>query len=298
MSTTNTLSIAHRVCPALSKTAVGFDTKKDMVKATTASLAAAIREFNGNVRLTVILDGCPDYRVFFAEAFSGRGHVKLAIEETPSIGNQATYARQCEILLADKDADLVYFSEDDYLYKPQAFVAMADLLGRGDADFVTPLDHPDRYNHALSTPSPSAVRVTPFGHWRTVGTTCLTFMTSRQVLHERADMIASYGTGAMDGTMWLGLTKEDVRSLRKVIPPVFSFLLRRKRPFGFYMPLCAWKHHGLRLLTTRAYTLWQPLPTLAVHLSSTSLPLGAEGFLPESLRESISALSHGYLEIG
>ena len=297
MPNSTSLSIAHRVCPALSKTAIGFDTKEEMVKATTKSLVASIRHFDGDVRLSVILDGCPNYRPFFTEAFSGLANVRLSIEETPSIGNQATYARQCEILLADENADLVYFSEDDYLYKPPAFVAMADLLNRGNADFVTPLDHPDRYNHALTAPSPSKIRVTPFGHWRTAGTTCLTFMTSRQILHERADMIASFGTGAMDGTMWLGLTKEDVRSMRKVIPPIFAFLLRRKRPFGYYMPLCAWKHHGLRLLTTRTYTLWQPMPTLAVHLSSTSLPLGSEGFLPDELRKDIAALSRQYLEI-
>jgi hypothetical protein len=268
-----------------------------MVKATAVSLARAIRKFSSNTFLTVILDGCPDYRALFMETFSGIANVQLTIEETPSIGNQATYARQCEILLADEKTDLVYFSEDDYLYNPQAFVAMADLLNRGNADFVTPLDHPDRYNHALTAPSPSKIRVTPFGHWRTVGTTCLTFMTSRKILHERADMIASFGTGAMDGTMWLGLTKEDVRSMRKVIPPIFAFLLRRKRPFGYYMPLCAWKHHGLRLLTTRTYTLWQPMPTLAVHLSSTSLPLGSEDFLPDEMRKDIAALSRQYLEI-
>ena len=297
MPISTSLAIAHRVCPTLAKTAVGFDTKEDMVKATAASLATAIREFGGEVGLTVILDGCPNYRRFFTETFSGLANVQLSFDETLSIGNQATYARQCEILLADQEADLVYFSEDDYLYKPQAFAAMADLLKRGNADFVTPLDHPDRYNHALTAPSPSAVRVTPFGHWRTVGTTCLTFMTTRQLLHERADMIASFGTGAMDGTMWLGLTKEDVRSMRKVIPPIFSFILRRKRPFGYYMPLCAWKHHGLRLLTTRAYTLWQPMPTLAVHLSSTSLPLGSEDFLPNEMREDIAAISRKYLEL-
>lgn len=297
MSKTKTLAIAHRVCPALSKTAVGFNTKRKMVEASAASLAEALREFGGNVHLTVILDGCPDYRAIFSEAFSRLANVRLDIAETPSIGNQATYARQCEILLADEESDLVYFSEDDYLYKPPAFVAMADLLNHGNADFVTPLDHPDRYNHALTAPSPSKIRVTSFGHWRTVGTTCLTFMTSRQILHERADMIASYGTGAMDGTMWLGLTKEDVRSMRKVIPPLFAFLLRRKRPFGYYMPLCAWKHHGLRLLTTRTYTLWQPMPTLAVHLSSTSLPLGSESFLPNEMRKDIAALSRQYLGI-
>ncbi len=297
MQNRTTLAIAHRVCPNLAKTAIGFDTKEDMVKATAASLTTAFREFSGDVNLTVILDGCPTYRPFFTEAFSGLANVRLGIEETPSIGNQATYARQCAILLADQKADFVYFSEDDYLYKPQAFAAMADLLCRDNADFVTPLDHPDRYNHALTAPSPSKIRVTPFGHWRTVGTTCLTFMTSRKILHERADMIASFGTGAMDGTMWLGLTKEDVRSMRKVIPPIFAFLLRRKRPFGYYMPLCAWKHHGLRLLTTRTYTLWQPMPTLAVHLSSTSLPLGSEDFLPDEMRKDIAALSRQYLEI-
>ena len=297
MPNSSSLAIAHRVCPALSKSAVGFSTKEEMVKATTASLATTISKFAGDVSLTVILDGCPTYRKFFSENFSELANVRLSFEETPALGNQATYARQCEILLANQEVDFVYFSEDDYLYKPQAFNAMVDLLKRGNADFVTPLDHPDRYNHALTAPSPAAVRVTPFGHWRTVGTTCMTFMTSKKILHECSWAMSSYWTGATDGTMWLGLTKEDVRSPRKVIPPVFSYIMRQDRPFGYYMPLCAWKHHGLRLLTTRTYTLWQPMPTLAVHLASTSLPHGAEFFFPNTMREDIAAISREYLEL-
>ena len=291
------LAIAHRVCPALSQTAVGYSSKEEMVKATTNSLASAMGHFNGQVRLFVILDGCPEWRTIFEFEVAGCSNVQMSFTDTPAIGNFATYSKQVEILLAEKDADYLYFSEDDYLYRPDAFLAMADMLGRDGVDFVTPLDHPDRYNHAIAAPSPSTIRVTPYCHWRAVGTTCLTFMTSGQILKECAWALSSYWTGAADSTLWLGLTRENVRFLRKVIPPVFSHIMRQDRPFGYYLPLYAWKHHGLRLVTTRPYSLWQPMLTLAVHLSSTSFPPCAEDFLPAATRENIATISRAYLDL-
>lgn len=268
------LTIAHRVCPSLSKTAIGFSDKPSMVKATAESLAASLHEFGKTTRLIAILDGCGEsYESLFQQTFSSVKNVHLEIIKTASIGNQATYAKQNEVLLEAQNTRLVYFSEDDYVYATNAFSAMADMLSRPDVDFVTPLDHPDRYNHVLSAPKSAEVKVSPYCHWRTVGTSCLTFMTTSKILHECSSFLKTFGTGAMDGTMWLGLTKEDVRDFSKVIPPAFAYICGRDKPFGYYMPLCAWKHHGMKILTTRKYKLWQPIPSLAVHLSGTSLPL-------------------------
>lgn len=298
------LTIAHRVCPHLAKTAVAFNSKLEMVKATTQSLARALQRFEHPVRLFVILDGCtPDYEEVFRSAFPVSGNVSLTIEKTPAIGNFATYGRQVEILKEVSDSQYLYFSEDDYLYKPEAFVAMADLLDKKGVDFVTALDHPDRYNHANGNtqgPKDASLRVSRFSHWRNADTSCLTFMTTRKIFHETVDILASYGRGAMDGTMWLGLTKYDVFNLCKVGAGIFGFLFRLNRPFIFYMPLCAWKHHGLRLLSTRRYTLWQPMPTLAVHLSNMSLPLHSEellSFLSKEQVEELKEVECKYLEI-
>ena len=278
------LAIAHRVCPALAKTAVGFRTKEEMVRATARSLAASLAGFAGDVRLFIILDGCSAYRAFFTDAFSSFGHVQVSFEDTPSIGNHETYARQFEILLAQTDADYLYFSEDDYLYAGNAFAAMTEILSQDGVDFVTPLDHPDRYNHALGNKGPlrkEGIRVSRHCHWRTAESSCMTFMTTRRVFDEAKALVETYGTGAMDGTMWVALTKTDVFNLAKIVPAAIAYVLRMDRPFVFYMPLCAWKHCGLHLLTTRRFSLWQPIPTLAVHLARNSLPLHCENLLAD-----------------
>ena len=285
---TKILAIAHRVCPALAKTAVGFGTKEEMVQATTRSLAASLSSFDGAVRLFVILDGCPSYRTFFTDAFAPVGNVQISFEDTPSIGNQATYARQFEILLKQTDADYLYFSEDDYIYQSTAFAAMAEFLDRKGVDFVTPLDHPDRYNHALGNKGPlrkETIRTSHHCHWRTAESSCMTFMTTRCVFDEAKALIKTYGTGAMDGTMWVALTKTGVFNPAKILSAALAYILRLNRPFVFYMPLCAWKHCRLHMLTTRRFSLWQPIPTLAVHLSRTSLPLHSEDLLAELSEE-------------
>ena len=112
------LVIAHRVCPVLAKTAAVFTDKFEMVKVTAASLAKAITGFK--VKLVVIFDGCPkEYEQLFNETFGGEGvaNVDYSCISTPSIGNNATYARQLEILFsATSETKYLYFSEDDYIY--------------------------------------------------------------------------------------------------------------------------------------------------------------------------------------
>ena len=78
--------------------------------------------------------------------------------------------------------------------------------------------------------------------------------------------------------MWLGLTKDKIFDFPSMAISWFQYCFGINRDFGKLLPLAAWKWHGLRLLTRRRYHLWSPLPTLAVHLSYTSLPLHAEQF--------------------
>ncbi len=289
MSKTKTLAIAHRVCPALSKSAVGFDSKEALVGMTARSLAATVSRFNGVVRLHVILDGCPSWRHLFVESFQGVHNTTIFFVDTPSIGNEETYAKQLLILSEEKKAHYLYFSEDDYIYHPDAFTAMADFLDEDGVDFVTPLDHPDRYkseshNHAqgpMHRLAKEEIRISRFCHWRTAENTCMTFMTTRPTMEATRHTLAKYA-GCMDGTMWEGITRRVVFRPWFIFRAILPYLLRFKRPYVFYMPLCAWKQHGFRLLTSRRRYLWQPIPTLAVHLAHGSVPLHEEEILAAS----------------
>ena len=267
------MAIAHRVCPYLAKVAAGFDDKFEMVKATAMSLAKAI---NGiRTKLIVILDGCPaEYEWLFDDMF-GEKNALVDYERisTSAIGNHATYAKQMEVLSSFvNDAEYFYLSEDDYIYREDAFRAMMDFLKRPGVDFVTPLDHPDRYSHVVPERRQSEIRVSEHCHWREVGTTCCTFMmTSRTFVESRA-LLACYGQGGCDGTLWLGLTKDSVFSIRATIWMLFRYLTGRDRTWSKCIAVSAWRFHKLNLLLTRRYRLWGPMPTLAVHLATPSLP--------------------------
>lgn len=300
------LTIAHRVCPALSSSATGFTSKLEMVKATTASLASALHGLR--VRLIVILDGCPnEYDAVFEGNFSCRSfscpdgyeYLELAILRTPSIGNQGTWTRQIDELLSADDSEFIYFSEDDYLYAPTAFHAMIDFMRRNaDVDFVTPLDHPDRYRTNVEETRRVMIRVSTFCHWREVSMTCLTFMMRQRDLARVRSAFDTYSRGNLDCTMWLGLTKDKVFDLPLLFKLVFRYCTGMTSGFGKMLPLAAWKWHGMALLTRRKYNMWGPLPTLAVHLSTTSLPLKADCYVavPEIANE-ISKQMTAYLGI-
>lgn len=274
--------IAHRVCPALSKTAVGFADKRSMVEATTKSLKTALRDLA--VRLVVILDDCREYEEIFRKEFGASQSVSLEVIHTEAIGNQATWGLQLGILSSVHDSDFVYFSEDDYIYRSDAFSVMLDFAKKHNIDFVTPLDHPDRYNAGLENPLPTCLLLSDVCHWREVFSTCLTFLGKAKSVADCRRIMESYVYSTEEATMWLGLTKHGVFDVISILKAAFKyFVLRRKCRFGELMCLCTWKRQGMKLLTHRRRRLFSPIPSLSVHLSSRSLPLGSVKLLKNVL---------------
>ena len=274
--------IAHRVCPALSVTAVGFSAKLDMVRVAADSLFEALDGVRAKGH--VILDGCP---AEYEDIFLNR-NVEVVVERCNAIGNQATFQRQVDILSGVGDAEFVYFSEDDYVYCAEAFREMMACMRKDGVDFVTPLDHPDRYSHLMHEPEVARVMVSGGRHWRTVGTTCLTFMTRPDTVRATRRILETYRKGNLDCTMWLGLTKESVFDFPRQLKFLVQFVVFKSVPFSRLIPLAAWKWHGIRLLWRRKYGLWSPLPTLAEHLSSASMPLVSFGRFAACSRDNLA----------
>lgn len=273
-----TMTIAHRVCPVLAKTAVGFNDKLEMVTASAESLAAALETIR--THLIVILDGCDNrYEETFRYLFSGKDNIYLEFINTPAIGNYETWEKQVELLSSVTDSEFVYFSEDDYIYSENAFKAMLDFLRENNADFVTPLDHPDRYLNVLPEPHAAEFLLSSYSHWRSSGTTCLTFMTRPSVVNACLSEFSVYTHGGGDIVMWLGLTKEKIFSTTVLAKAFWLFLFRHGHPFCQVAPLATWKWHGLKLLFSKRRKLYAPIPTLAVHLCNVSLPSDCETIL-------------------
>ena len=297
------LAIAHRVCAAPSKNAAGFSDKFEMVKRNARSLREALRGIR--TRLSVALDGCPDdYEAFFRDCFRDDPGVELDLARMDSVGNRETFRWQLDTLGGCEDAPFVYFSEDDYLYRPDAFREMIAAL-EGGADFVTPLDHPDRYNGSTAEPRRTELRVFGKTHWRRVGTTCLTFMARREAFLSARGRLRAYAEGGEDSVVWLGITKEGLFSpsvLGRSAAAAFRKLVLRKPVwYGLVLPLMAWSEHNVRLLFSRRHSLWSPVPSLAVHCCSTSVPPDC-GWVAEQLpkedAESLLAAGARYLRAG
>lgn len=266
------LIIAHRVCPALSKDAAHFTDKAQLVEKTSKNLFHALA--NIKTKIFLILDGCPEYKHYFDDPPK---NIEIEIVETPSIGNHPTYAVQADVLKsAAAESKFLYFSEDDYLYVPDAFPEMMHFLSSSDVDFVTPLDHPDRYTHIIPESILTPVRVTNTRHWRKVGTTCCTFMTKSEVFLKAEKLIRTYGEGADDGNLWYGLTKDLVRNPLTYIKFIFEIIRNGKIVAQSWRVASALKYFKHKIWTTRKYSLWGPMPTLAIHLSKQSLSPAAK----------------------
>lgn len=267
------LAIAHRVCPVLAKTASHFADKFKMVEATTDSLVRALKGIR--TKLFVILDGCPkEYEAIFKSKFSDMSYVDCEIILTQAIGNHQTYSKQITLLSSVvNDAEFLYFSEDDYIYKPEAFRAMMDFLRNGRFDFVTPLDHPDKYDIYRWRPILSSeIRVSNYCHWRDVDSTCCTFMSKSATFLRAKRSLAYYAEGGSDFLMWLLLTKKGCYSLGYVLSGVLQYIIGRPRNWMSLIPMLAWFRFGPKLIFAPRFRLWSPVPSLAVHLCVPSLP--------------------------
>ena len=243
-------------------------------------------------RIIFIIDGCPDSYVVAIREFFPEGEF-LSVS---SIGNQATYGMQVDILSKVEDSEFVYFSEDDYIYAPHAFVAMMDWLRATGDSFATALDHPDRYV-ADAEIFPSKVGVSEYCHWRETWSTCLTFMTRPDVLRREIKVMRFFANFRDEGPQWEMLTKQHVFNLKLILLCVWRLI--KKRPLGDEMyALSAWKHNTLQILFGRRYRLWSPLPTQAVHLADRSLPPHSETIMANFLSKNLSAYREivlGYL---
>jgi hypothetical protein len=214
-------------------------------------------------KIWVLLDGCPvEYQDLFRKYFDGDD---LVLIPTPQIGNRKTFLRQVQILLEQDDAELVYFAEDDYLYRPGEFPMLTSFIQSSDAiHFVSPHDHPDYYDLDLHA---GQNRITFFGHchWRTAASTCLTFLTTRHTLRKTRRLFRSYGFRNFDSSLWLSLTKRGVFR-----PLAFCRWIFHER-FLAKVLLKTWLFGGLQILFGKRYTLWVPMPGIATHLDVTRL---------------------------
>jgi len=256
------LAVAYRIYPGIAKRPVLFP--KDKFRLSQVCLNS-FRAALGNLRVKVfaLLDKCPpEYTQLFRDCFP---EPDLELIPLPGIGNLPTFGKQIDLLLEQQYAGLVYFAEDDYFYRPNGLVEMVEFIrANGDADFVTPHDHPDYYSLPLH---PLHQEMRPCGgrHWRTAASTCLTFLTRQSVLHRTAPIFRTYQRKNLDVSLWMTLTKQTVLN-----PIAFLRCCRAKLNYGGYIAM-SWRYNPFETLFGRRWKLWCPMPAVGTHMEEDLL---------------------------
>lgn len=263
------MAVAYRIYPKVTKAAQSLPFGDDKLRQAEVCLQS-FRKSLGSLRVKIwaILDGCPpEYLALFERYFAPEDLVPVIVD---SLGNKGTFARQLDILLAQRDCGFVYLAEDDYLYLPGQFEMMLEFLRGGPhVDFVSPYDHLDCYRLDLHH---EAKWVTVFAehHWRTAASTCLTFLTRQSSLARYERVFRTFSRGNDDCALWLSLTK------RRIFDPFAMIRFLSRGEFYWKSPLKSWLFCWRQIILGRTAKLWIPIPGIATHLSAGLLSPGVD----------------------
>ena len=263
----NKIAVCYRIYPKVSKIPPIF--ADDKYKLSELCLRSFVRALNGiDAKIWVLLDNCPqDYFDLFNKYLKDFDYELLPVK---GIGNAGTFGKQMDILLNQQFSDYVYFAEDDYFYLENAFSEMMNFMNDNNfADFITPYDHLDSYERKFHDYK-NKITFSGKRHWRTIGTTTMTFLTKKEILNNASNVFRTYTKNNYDASLWISLTKQNVLNPFKI----FSDSIRNYEEFRVYLK--SWFYCGLQLLTGKKYSLWQPMPSLSLHLDNLHLAPGID----------------------
>lgn len=256
------VAVAYRLYPKISKTPAIFS--DDKLKLSDLCLHSFKKSLGSlKAKIWVLLDNCPpEYKEIFLKYFDEKDLVFLDFD---GIGNGATFGKQIEILLEQNESDYIYFAEDDYFYLPNSFHKMLNLIKNStEAHFVTPYDHYDYYTIKFHL-NKYKIIVNGNLHWRTVCTTCMTFLTSKKILKETEKIFRTYIRNNYDNSLWMTLTKINIFKPSLYFHGIFrdsSYLIILFKIFYYSF---------FQVFLTKKYNLFSPMPSIATHLEKDFL---------------------------
>ena len=239
-------------------------------------------------KIWALLDNCPPiWEDLFKTYFNEK---ELKIINLKSAGEIGSIKRAITVLLKQEYSDVVYMAEDDYFYLPNQFEKMIKfLITNPDVDFITPYDHLDYYSYGLHDYQ-STIKNFAGKHWRTVASTCNTFLTTKKKMYEVKNLFLKSYTAknfftkdfilknsllkrlfwdfidySMDNNVWLSLTKKNVFHLFKIL----KYRVNDRSVFSTFFR--AWRYNWKQILFGKRWKLWCPIPSIATHLEAPFL---------------------------
>lgn len=255
------LAIVYRIYPKVSKVPpIYSDDKLKLSELCLKSFSDSVRKIKP--KIWVLLDNCPkEYFDLFDKHLYGLDYELL---DLPFTGNAGTFSKQAEILINRADSDLVYFAEDDYFYLENAFEKMLNAFQCGKMDFLSPYDHDDSYHLKLHKYK-NEIIIAGEHHWRSAGSTTMTFMTSKEILQKTWNTFRTYTKNNYDASIWLSLTGKSIKNPIKFI----DFLINDRIMRNIYLK--AWYFGLFQILFGKKYKLFTPIKSLANHMDSSHL---------------------------
>ncbi len=256
------LCVAYRVYPGICKPVFMFQNNKlKLAQFAFKSFVNALGKVK--TKLYIILDTCPnEYKDTFLRIYPD-----AEIIEGVHLGNPGSFEMQMNLLLEQNFSDLVYFAEDDYFYLPDSIEISLDFYRKHKPHFLTLYYHPDYLNweiHNISAPKGIAFENR---FWQRIGSTTLTFLTSKKILDETKNVFLSFKKKNYDCSLWFSLTKTNI------FKPAFYKLAFNPKRNWFYAKMIAkmWWFNAWQSLFGNEYSLYAPFPSLATHLERDSL---------------------------
>jgi hypothetical protein len=274
------LAIALRVYPKISKEPLGnFENKFDLFRVSFKSLLASLAPLQA--KFYVILDSCDQrYATFISNLLPPQS---LQIEQIDKAGNAKTFLMQLQWLQAQADADIVFVAEDDYLYQPGMFGRMVDLIKKrkDTVHFISPHNHWHYYSSSIQLKLGTRLMFENGEHWHSPVSTCLTFLTTKNVLAETSNVFSTYAKGNFDFSIFVSLVRPSVFRL----PPLKLVTDR----FFLKSFLKAIRHTAVQVYWGRSYVLAVPIVPVATHMQNDELGPGVDwGRLVEDLKNDLS----------
>lgn len=259
------LVVAHRVYPGISKKP--FLKNLSKYEIFNHNLNSLKNSFGSlNVKLFFILDNCPaEFQDLVKDYFFDYEYEFIIYNQRQ--GNIKTFLKQIDILLSQNYSNLIYFSEDDYLYKKNSIEQCVKIFQNEnfDIDFLTPYENPDYYNIDFHDYKKKKINVNSF-KLISVSCTTLTFLTSKEVLNKTKNIFRTFKYGNFDSSIFLSLTK------LKIIPIQNFNSLFLKRDIIRYLK--AWVFCGLQIMFGTKFNLFSLSPALATHMEEDNLANG------------------------
>ena len=176
-------------------------------------------EFKGE-KIILILDNSSDESYDYFKPFG------LDITRT-SLGNGASAYFAMEHAIKSFSEEIIYFAEDDYLYKSKKCVTLIKE-GLEFSDYCSLYDHGDKYKNFNSQPNPllkydgesTVLFRTKNSHWKYTNSSTMTFATRREVLFEDLSLIKIFCTNPvpLDFRMFLELERVKKRKIATCVP--------------------------------------------------------------------------------